>query len=239
MALAKELQGRGPLATIPQRGHAVLENVKAALEIERAEHFHHDLGISGVIALLHDIEELLPPHGERVRVHGIDGDMRREVIELRAGARVVVRAHDDGDGGAVEMEEGVNAAGPGDDGHGAAGFEQLDLFHAHISHAQVRCDGAGVFKGVVRMDAGAMHDVKRAGELVLVDVRGAIEPEKELDVKARVLVSDELRLPKAGHGLQRLLVIQQILPHQLRELHVLARRACFERLAGDGGELLQ
>ena len=54
-----------------------------------------------------------------------DRDVRREVIELRAGAGIVVCAQDDGDGGAVEMEEGVNAARPGDDGHGAAGFEQL------------------------------------------------------------------------------------------------------------------
>ena len=62
------------------------------------------------------------------------------------------------------------------------------------------------------MDARTREDVEGAGEFVLMNVRGAVEPKQDLDVKPRVVIDHQFRLTKARLGLQRLPVFEQKIP---------------------------
>ena len=121
----------------------------------------------------------------------------------------------------------------------APGLQQLDLLHAHIAHAEVRRDRPRVLELVVRVDARPVHHMKRAGELVLMDVRRPVQPEQDLDVKPGVIVDHELRLAKARLRLERLLIVQQELAHERRQVHVRRRRPLVQRHARDPGKLRQ
>ena len=204
-----------------QAGHAVLQDEEPALQIEVGQHVTHQPGIVGRVHLLQHVQQLLAPHGQGVAVHRINRQVRRQQIELWSGAGIMLGAHDHGDGRGIEMEQRMDAGLAGDDGHGAPGLQQLDVSHAHVSHLQMRSDGAAVVEVVERMNAGSMHHMKRAGELVLMDVGGAFHPEQQLNVEARMFIRDDLRLAEAGLRLQRLLVVEQELAHQRRQLHVL------------------
>src|SRR4051794_1341518 len=78
-----------------------------------------------------------------------------------------------------------------------------------------------------------MHHVKRAGEFVLMDGRRPVHPKQELDVESRMAVHDEFGLAERRIGLNGLLVIEQEIAHEAREIRFLRRRAYVEGCAGD------
>lgn len=215
----------------------MLEDVEAAFEIEVGDHFVDQFGVAGVFDLFEYVEELFAAGGELVGVVGIDGDVRGEVIELGASAWIVLGANDDGDRGGIEMEQGMDGLVAGDDGDGAAGFQELDVLHFHGAEAEVGGDGAGVLEFVVGVNAGAVHDVECAGKFVLVNGGGSVEPEQELDVKLRVAVDDDLGLAEWGIGLRGLVFAEEEIAHDRGEIDVFGGRPLFEGGAGDFGEL--
>ena len=68
----------------------------------------------------------------------------------------------------------------------------------------MRRDGSVVFELELRMYARSRHHMKRTGEFVLMNRRRAIHPKKQLDVKTRVLVNNDLRLAESRLRLRRL-----------------------------------
>jgi hypothetical protein len=82
-----------------------------------------------------------------------------------------------------------------------------------------------------------VHDVKRAGEFVLVNRRRSVEPEQELDVEPRVAVRDNFRLSEGRIGLKGLVVAEQEVAHERREIDVFGRGTLIQRSEGDVGEL--
>ena len=81
--------------------------------------------------------------------------------------------------------------------------------------------------------------MKRAGEFVLVDRRRAIHPEQELNIKAGMLVDDDLRLAKSRLRLRRLGIIQQEAAKKLLQIHMRSRSVLLQLLHGDTGKCLQ
>ena len=80
-------------------------------------------------------------------------------------------------------------------------FQDLHLFHPQVTHADVRRDRPRFFEFIMRMNAGPVHDVERAGEFVLVNRGRPVEPEQELDVEPRIAVGDDFGLTEGGIGL--------------------------------------
>jgi hypothetical protein len=72
-----------------------------------------------------------------------------------------------------------------------------------------------------------------------MDVRRPLHPEKQLDVEARMMIGHQLRLPKPRHRLLGLRIVQEKLPHQGRQIHMLRRRQRVQRRTGDPREALQ
>src|SRR5687767_11475406 len=83
------------------------------------------------------------------------------------------------------------------------------------------------------MDARTGKHVEGAGEFVLMNVRRAIQPEENLNVEPRVFVDDQFRLAEPGLGLSRLLVIQQKIPHQVRQINVFSGRPLLQSGSSD------
>ena len=69
------------------------------------------------------VEELLATQGQGIRVNRVDRDVGWQVIILRSGAGIMLGADHHGDGGRIEVEEGVNAFPARGDGDGASGFQ--------------------------------------------------------------------------------------------------------------------
>jgi hypothetical protein len=81
--------------------------------------------------------------------------------------------------------------------------------HPQIPDPKIRSDRPRIFELELRMDASPAQHMECTGELVLVDRRSAIEPEKELDVKTRRFIDDDLRFAESRLGLGRLKIIEQ------------------------------
>jgi hypothetical protein len=79
------------------------------VEVQVANHLQHKIDIRGIPRPLEDIKQLAPPQHESITKNRVIGDTRREVVELRPRAWVVLRAHDDRDGWRIEMEQRVDA----------------------------------------------------------------------------------------------------------------------------------
>ncbi len=62
------------------------------------------------------------------------------------------------------------------------------------------------------------------GELVLMNFRGSLHPEEDLNVKAWVIEGQQLGLAESGLALERLVVVGEELVNHLLEVHVLRRR---------------
>ena len=129
--------------------------------------------------------------------------------------------------------------GAGENRDGAAGFKQVRLAHAQPTDAQVRGDGLRLKKIEPGMDARSVEHVECPGKLVLMDVGGALQPKQDLDVETRIVVHHQLRLPEPGLRLEGLLVLDQKIPEQLVDVHVVARAAGFQRGSGDFREQIQ
>ena len=143
--------------------------------------------------------------------------MRRQIGELRAGSGIGVGADDDAERRRIQMKQRMDMAAAGNDRHGAAGFEKSGVLHPQMADAQMRGDRFRLIEVKTRVDARPFEDVKGAGELVLMNVRGSLEPEQNLDIKTRVIIDDQLRLAKPRLGLKRLLIVEQELFDQRRE----------------------
>jgi len=91
----------------------------------------------------------------------------------------------------------------------------------------------------MRVDARPFEDVESPGKLVLMNVRRPVEPKQNLDVKPRVVMDDELGLAKSRLRLKRLLIVEQELPHQRGEIHVLRGRPFLKRVPGAKGPATQ
>jgi len=61
-----------------------------------------------------------------------------------------------------------------------------------------------------------------------MDGRRSVHPEQELDVEPRVAVRHELWLAELRIGLEGLLVTEQEIAHERREIHVLGRGTLVE-----------
>ena len=109
MSILKGRQNSIPFVEILKMGHRVAQDLEAPFEIESSGHFVHDVRVIGIIQGFQHVEELLAAHGEGIRVKRVDRDVRWQVIVLRAGAGVVVGADYHGDGGCIEVEQGMNA----------------------------------------------------------------------------------------------------------------------------------
>ena len=87
-----------------------------------------------------------------------------------------------------------------------------------------------------RVDARSREDVESAGEFVLMNIRGAVQPEKDLDVEPRVVIDHEFGLTEAGLGLKRLPVFEQKIPDEGGDMHMRCGRPIFEHLSRDVGK---
>ena len=112
-----------PRPRIPQVSHAVLEGVEAALKVQLLDHLQHQIQVGGVLDLLEHIKHLATPQRERITKNGIICDMRREIVELRASARIMLRAHDRCDRWRIQMKKGVDTGATRNNRHRAPRLE--------------------------------------------------------------------------------------------------------------------
>ena len=237
MLFAEDLQALLPFPQAPEMTEAVLQNEHAPLEIEVTDHLGHEVRVGRVAGLFEHIQELLPPSGERVIIVGIHGEVWREIRKLRRRTGIGMRANHDRDRGCIEMKERVDLRCAGYDGDGAALQQKLRLSHPHLPDAKVHCHGFGFLESERRMNARPGEHMERAGEHVLVNVRRPFEPKQNLNVEARIIKNDELRLTKSRLRLVRLLVIEQELADERADIHVLCRRPLSQRFPCDVREL--
>lgn len=215
---------------------AVMQDGETAFEIEVGDHLQEQRDVTGVFGSFEDVEELFAAEGELVAETRVEADVGGHVVELGAGSGIVLRTDDHGDGGGIQMEEGVDGALTRGDGHGTAGFEELDFLESDVSDAEVGRNGLGLFEVVMGVDAGTAHDVESPGELVLMDRGGSVHPEEELDVEAWVGVDDDFGFAEVGIGLGGLVFAEEEVMHEGGELDLGGRGAFVERGAGELGE---
>ena len=66
-----------------------------------------------------------------------------------------------------------------------------------------------------------------ARKLMLVNRRRPLQPEQKLDIKPGMVENHDFRLRKSRLGLEWLLIIQQKLPHEYREIHMVPGQPLF------------
>ena len=66
-----------------------------------------------------------------------------------------------------------------------------------IADADMWRDGLGCLEFEFGMNTGSVHDMKGTRELVLMDFRGSLHPEEDLNVKAWVIKGQELGLAES------------------------------------------
>lgn len=78
--------------------------------------------------------------------------------------------------------------------------------------------------------------MKRARELVLMNLGGSIQPEEQLDVEFWTIEDDELRLAKSRAGLMGLVLLEEKLFDKLIQIQVFGRRIFLHGLPGEIGK---
>ena len=130
-------------------------------------------------------------------------------------------------------------APPGSDRHGTPGLQQFGAGQLQIPQPKMCGHRPHVSKGKLGMQTRPLQDMKGPGELVLVNLRGPVQPEEQLDVKPRVVEDHQLWLAKARSRLKSWLILAQKGAGQGRDVH-LCRRGIFLqsvlREAGESGE---
>ena len=162
--------------------------------------------------------------------------MRRQVGELRSGPRIRVSAHHHGDRRSFEVKERVNAGPPGSDRQGTPGLQQFGAGQLQIPQPKMCGDRPHVGKGELGMQTRPLQDVKGSGELVLVNLRGPVQPEEQLDVKPRVVEDHQLWLAKARGRLKSLLIFAQKGAGQGLDVHLCRRGIFLQSGLGEAGE---
>ena len=89
------------------------------------------------------------------------------------------------------------------------------------------------------MNARAGHDMKSARELVLVDRCCSIHPKQQLNVKAGILVDDDLRLAEARLRLRGLGIIEQEFMKKLLQVDMVGRSRFLQLLHSNSRKGLQ
>jgi hypothetical protein len=89
------------------------------------------------------------------------------------------------------------------------------------------------------VNARAAEDVESAGEFVLVDGGGAIQPEEHLDVESGVVVDDDFGFAEAGFGLEGLAVVEEERAEEGVQIEVVGRASFLQSGGGQGRKFFQ
>ena len=236
MLFGKNIPRLLPFPPLLQGDKAVLQSEESPLVIERGHHGADYVGKVFCPRPVEHVEQLQPPGGQGVGKKGVHRDMRRQVGELRSGARIRVGAHHHGDRRSFKVKEGVDTGPARGDRHGAPGLQQLKAGQLQITQPEMCGDRPHVGKGELGMQTRPLQDMKGPGELVLVNLRGPVQPEEQLDVEPRVVEDNQLRLTKARSRLKRLLVVAQKGAGQGLDLHLCRRGMFLQSGLGKAGE---
>jgi uncharacterized membrane protein YjgN (DUF898 family) len=217
VAFFENFCGVVPEAARTQGRDTVLQDEKAAFEIEDVEHLKDELGETGVSGGVQDIEQLFSALGEGIVMERVEGDMRGQISELRPCARARVGAEHDGNRRGFKMEKGVDEFRARPDRDGGARGQKFGPEPFQGAGPEMGGNGFGVEESECGMEAGPLKHMERAIELVLMDVGGAVHPEQELDVQTGMIENHQFGLAEPGLRLERLFLGQQeILKHRVQ-----------------------
>src|SRR3954467_5083436 len=111
--------------------------------------------------------------------------MRLEVVVLNPTPRRGTGADGNGGRGPLQVKQRVNVFGAGTNGPDTTLRQQGDLVQQDIPHQKMGIDLTPLVETIVAVHAAAQQHLKSTAERVLVDARGPVEPEIDVDVEPR------------------------------------------------------